>query len=147
MRLQLSPQSLKSVLRSGIALQVHSNKVANGILTVSISRAEAKRAHIKVGRGATVVIARGTTAGIKNGVSFLRLHLPRKVAAKLKKLRHATFSVRLSLVASRRRAPGHRRRRQVLRAGTLRLGAGGRLGPGPRRVRRRSPQPGSSPLT
>jgi PKD repeat protein len=98
--LQLSPQSLKSVLRNGIALQVHSNKVANGILTVSISRAEAKRAHIKVGRGSSVVIARGTTSAVKNGVSHLLLHLPRKVAAKLKKLRHATFSVRLSLVAS-----------------------------------------------
>jgi hypothetical protein len=99
-RLQLSPQGLKGVLRNGISLHVQSNKVANGILTVSISRAEAKRAHIKAGRGSTVVIARGTTAGIKNGTSFLRLHLPKGVASKLKKLRHATFSVRLSLVAA-----------------------------------------------
>ncbi len=98
--LQLSPRSLKSVLRYGLALQVKSNKVANGILTISISRAEAKRAHIKVGRGSTVVIARGTTAGIRNGVSFLSLRLPGAVAAKLGKLRHATFTVRLSLVAA-----------------------------------------------
>jgi PKD repeat protein len=100
-RLQLAPLGYKAVLRNGIALQVHSNKVANGILTVSISRALAKRAHIKIGRHAnSVVIARGTTAGIVNGVSFLRLHLPKGVSAKLKKLRHATFSVRLSLVAA-----------------------------------------------
>jgi hypothetical protein len=99
-RLQLSPRSLRAVLRSGLSLQVNSNKVANGILTVSISRAEAKRAHIKVGRGGAVVIARGTTAGIRNGVSFLSLHLPRGIASKLKKLRHATFTVRLSLVAA-----------------------------------------------
>ena len=99
-RLQLSPQSLKSVLRNGLSLQVHSNKVANGILTVTITRAEAKRAHIKAGPGNTVVIARGTTASIKNGVSFLKLHLPGKAAAKLRKLRHATFSIRLSLVAA-----------------------------------------------
>jgi hypothetical protein len=100
-RLQLAPLGYKAVLRNGIALQVHSNKVANGILTVSISRALAKRAHIKIGRHAnSVVIARGTTAGIVNGVSFLRLHLPKGIAAKLKKLRHATFTVRLSLVAA-----------------------------------------------
>jgi hypothetical protein len=99
-RLQLSPRSLKSVLRNGLSLQVRSNKVANGILTVSISRAEAKRLHIKVGRGRSVVIARGTTAGIRNGVSFLSLRLPHGIAAKLKKLRHATFTVRLSLVAA-----------------------------------------------
>jgi hypothetical protein len=83
-----------------MALQVHSNKVANGILTVSISRAEAKRAHIKAGRGSSVVIARGTTAGIRNGVSFLNLRLPAGIAKKLRKLRHATFTVRLSLVAA-----------------------------------------------
>jgi hypothetical protein len=103
--LHLAPRSLKSVLRNGLALQVNSNRVANGILTVSISRAEAKRAHIKVGRGSSVVIARGTTAGIHNGVSFLRLRLPAGVANKLKKLRHASFTIRLSLVA-----PGGARR-------------------------------------
>jgi PKD domain len=99
-RLQLTPQSLKSVLNKGIAVEVRSNRYANGIVTVSISRAEAKRAHIKLGRGSTVVIARGTTAGIQDGNSFLTLRLPRSAAAKLKKLRHATFTIRLSLVAA-----------------------------------------------
>jgi hypothetical protein len=88
------------VLNHGIALQVRSNKVANGILTISISRALAKRAHIKVGRGRTVVIARGTTAGIHSGVSVLSLRLPAGIAKKLRKLRHATFTVRLALVAA-----------------------------------------------
>jgi hypothetical protein len=99
-RLQLSPQSLKGVLNRGLALEVRSNKAANGILTISISRVLAKQAHIKAGRGKTVVIARGTTAGIQNGVSTLRLRLPAGVAKKLRKLRHATFTVQLKLVAS-----------------------------------------------
>jgi hypothetical protein len=46
------------------------------------------------------VIGRGTTAGIRSGVSVLSLHLPKAVATKLSKLRHVTLSVRLSLVAS-----------------------------------------------
>jgi hypothetical protein len=99
-RLQLRPQSLRSVLRSGLSLRVSSNRAANGILSISISRAAAKRAHIKVGRGANVVIARGTTAGIRDGVVSLRLGLPRAIAAKLKHLGRVTLTVRLSLVAA-----------------------------------------------
>lgn len=99
-RVQLTPQSLKSVLGTGITLQVKSNRAADGILTVSISRSEAKRAHIKVGRGFSVVLARGTTAGIRNGVSTLRLRLPRSTAAKLRRLGRVALTVRLSLVAS-----------------------------------------------
>ena len=47
--LQLLPQSLKTVLRNGISVRVTSNAPANGIATVSITRASAKKAHIQVG--------------------------------------------------------------------------------------------------
>jgi PKD domain len=99
-RLLLLPQSLKHVLHSGIAVRVTSNKAANGIATVSITRAEAKRAHIKVGKGPTVRIGLGTVASITNGTMTLHLHLSPTVAKKLSHLKHLTLTVRLALVAA-----------------------------------------------
>src|SRR5947199_244467 len=49
-RLQLLPQGLRSVLRSGVVVRVNSNQSANGFATVSITRSAARRAHIKAGR-------------------------------------------------------------------------------------------------
>jgi hypothetical protein len=99
-RLQLLPQSLRAALARGIAARVSSNKAANGVATVWISRATAKRAHINVGRSATVRIGLGTVSSITNGTVTLHLHLSRTVARKLAKLRHVTMTMRLSLVAS-----------------------------------------------
>jgi PKD domain len=97
--LQLRPQSLRNVLSSGILVQVNSSEPANGIATVSIARATAKRAHIRTGRGPSVVIGRGTVASIKDGTMTLRFKLSRGTAAKLKHLRHVTFTIRLALTA------------------------------------------------
>jgi hypothetical protein len=94
------PQSLKGVLRSGITIRVSSNVAANGIATVSISRAAAKRAHIKSGHGAAVRIGLGTVSSITNGTVTLHLHLSRTVAKKLAHLGHVTLTVRLALVAA-----------------------------------------------
>jgi hypothetical protein len=99
-RMQLLPQALRAVLRRGIAVQVSANEPANGIAQVSISRATAKRAHIKTGRGPSVTIGRGTLSQVKDGTIVLHLHLSRSMAAKLKQLRHATLTVRLSLVGA-----------------------------------------------
>lgn len=98
-RLQLMPQSLKAVLRSGIAVQVISNKAANGIATVSISRAAAKRAHLQLGKGPTVRIGIGTFSSITNGTVTLHLHLSKSIAKKLTHLGHLNLMVRLALVA------------------------------------------------
>jgi PKD domain len=98
-RLQLLPQSLKAVLRSGIAVRVTSSKPANGIATVWITRATAKKAGIQVGRGQTVRIGLGTVSSITNGTVTLRLHLSPAVAKKLSHLHRLTLSVRLALVA------------------------------------------------
>jgi PKD repeat protein len=98
--LQLMPQSLKGVLRSGIAVRVTSNLAANGIATVSITRAAAKRAHIKLGKGPAVRIGLGTVSSITNGTVMLHLHLSRAVAKKLAHLGHVTLTVRLALVAA-----------------------------------------------
>lgn len=100
----LMPQSLKAVLRSGIVMGVTSNKPANGIATVWITRASAKKAGMHVGKGATVRIGLGTISSIKNGTVLLRLHLSRAVAKKLSHLHHVAMTVRLSLVA-----PGNQR--------------------------------------
>jgi PKD domain len=97
-RLQLVPQGLQSMLRSGVAMKVTSNKAASGIVTVAISRGAARQAHIKAGRGPSVVIGRGTVAKITSGTMKLRLHLSRKVTAKLKHLRHVTLTIRVALV-------------------------------------------------
>jgi chitodextrinase len=98
-RVALSPQGLKGILRSGLALNVTSNQSANGILTLSIPRSAAKKAHIRVGHSPAVVIGRGTLSGIHSGSNHLHVHLPKATAAKLKRLGHVTLTIRLSLVA------------------------------------------------
>jgi hypothetical protein len=99
-RLQLLPQGFRSVLRLGVAVRVSSNQAANGITRVSITRAAARRAHIKAGRGPSVVIGVGTVSGIKDGTVTLHLRLSRAMSTKLKRLRHLALTVRLSLVAA-----------------------------------------------
>jgi PKD repeat protein len=98
--LQLLPQSLKAVLKNGIAVRVSSNKAANGIATVWITRAAARRAHINVGRSSAVRIGIGTVASITNGTVTLHLHLSSAVAKKLAHVGHVTMTVRLALVAA-----------------------------------------------
>ncbi|HEV3054887.1 MAG TPA: PKD domain-containing protein [Solirubrobacteraceae bacterium] len=99
-RLSLMPQSLTSALRNGVAMAVTTTATADGIATVSISRAAANRAHIKHGAGSTVVIGRGTVAGLKAGTVQLRLRLPSAIATHLLHLRHLTLTVRLALVGA-----------------------------------------------
>jgi PKD domain len=96
--LQLMPEGLRTVLRKGITVRLTSNRSADGFVTISISRAAADRAHIRHGRGATVVIGRGTLSGIKAGTATLHLRLSRAAAAKLKRLSHVALTVRLALV-------------------------------------------------
>jgi hypothetical protein len=79
---------------------VSSNEPADGIATLSIRRSAAKRAHIRAGRGPSVVIGRGTVAGVKNGSVTLHLHLSRGIAAKLARLKHVELTINLSLVAA-----------------------------------------------
>lgn len=98
--LLLMPQGLQTALRLGIAVRVSSNQPVDGFAWVSIARAAAKKAHIKTGRGPSVIIGQGTVSRIANGTAILRLHLSRTTAAKLKHLKHVTLSVRLALVAS-----------------------------------------------
>jgi hypothetical protein len=98
--LQLMPQSLRAVLRYGVAVRVKSNQRADGIATLSISRSAAKRANIRFGRGTSVVIGRGTLSGLKNGTVNLHLHVSRAIARKLAHLSHVTLTVRLMLVAA-----------------------------------------------
>jgi len=95
----LLPQSLKSVLRSGISVRVTSNAPANGIATVSITRASAKKAHIRVGHSPSVRIGLGTVSSIKNGTVTLHLYLSKSMAKKLNHLHHVAMTVRLALVA------------------------------------------------
>ena len=97
--LLLMPESLKSVLGSGISMHVTVNEASAGFITVSITRGEARSAHI-AGRGSSVVIGRGTVSQLKHGTASLRLRMARGVAAKLKHLRHVTLTVRLALVGT-----------------------------------------------
>jgi PKD domain len=98
--LQLLPQSLRSVLQHGLAVRVSSNEPADGIATLSITRSEARRAHLRAGRGPGVVIGRGTVAQIKDGTVTLHLRLSHGVAAKLGRLRDVTLTIRLVLRAA-----------------------------------------------
>lgn len=95
--MQLMPESLKSVLRTGILVAVRANETANGIATVSIPRKLARRAHIKAGSRPWVAIGRGTVRQVRDGTVLLHLHLSRVTATKLKGLGHVAMTVRLSL--------------------------------------------------
>ena len=95
--LQLMPEGLSAVLRAGLSLAVSSNEPADGLVTISITRSDARRAHIRVGRGPTVIVGRGTVSSVINGTVNLRLRLSRVTAARLRRLRHVTLTVRLTL--------------------------------------------------
>jgi hypothetical protein len=97
--LALMPESLHSVLNSGISMHVTVNETAAGFVSISIPRSEAHRAHI-AGRGSSVVIGRGTVSRLKHGTASLRLRMSHSVAAKLKHLRQVTLTVRLQLVGT-----------------------------------------------
>jgi hypothetical protein len=100
--LQLMPQGLRAMLRSGVAVVVSSNEPAAGLVYVSISRATAKRMHMKLGRSPLVAIGRGTVSGIKAGSQHLHLHLrlSQAMTNKLGALGHVTLTIRLALVDS-----------------------------------------------
>ncbi len=98
--IQLLPQSLKAVLRNGILVRVSSNKAANGIATVTITRRSARKAGIKVGRAGYVRIGLGTVNSVTNGTVTLRLHLSPAMAKKLSHLHHVAMTIRLALVSS-----------------------------------------------
>ena len=95
--LQIMPQGLKAMLRHGVAVRVGSNEAAAGIASVSISRATAKRAHIK-GGGPAIVIGRGTLSHLTAGTVELHLRLSRAMTKKLGHLHRVTLTVRLALV-------------------------------------------------
>jgi hypothetical protein len=97
-RLQLVPQGLRSVLRSGLQMKVTSNEAASGIVTVMIARSVARHLHMKVGHSPTVTIGRGTVSKITAGSVRLRLHLSRATVKKLAHLRHVTLTIRVALV-------------------------------------------------
>jgi len=99
-RMRLMPQALKTMLRSGIAIVVTSNQDANAIVTLSIPRGAARRAHIASGRGPAVMIGRGTASKITSGTGTLHLRLAASTVKKLRRLRHVTVTVRLALVAA-----------------------------------------------
>jgi hypothetical protein len=99
--LQLMPQSVKGVLRQGLALRVTSTQPANGLATVLLGRSSARRAHIKVARKQSgVVVGRGTLSGIKSGTVTLHMKLSRATVKKLSRLKHMFVTVRLALTAA-----------------------------------------------
>jgi hypothetical protein len=101
-KLQLVPESLRTLLRNGVALRAGANQAADGVASISITRAEAKLAHIPNGGSqAMVVIGRGTVKGILSGTTSLRLHLSKRVAAKLKRLHSVVLTVKLTALDSR----------------------------------------------
>jgi PKD domain len=100
-RMQLMPQSLGGLLRSGIAVQIGSTAAANGIITVLVSRDTAKQLHIK-GQGPVAVIGRGTLSSLTEGSTtlHLRLRLSQAMTTNLKSVKHLTLTVRLALVGT-----------------------------------------------
>jgi hypothetical protein len=98
-RVQLLPQSLRGVLRSGLAVQVKSNEAADGFATLSIFRSAAHRARLASAGNpnSQVVIGRGTVSGVKKGTVRLRMRVSSATAKKLAHAGHLTFTLHLTL--------------------------------------------------
>lgn len=99
-RIQLLPQALKQVLRSGIAVRLTSSGEASGFASVKVTRAIAKRLHLRVGRGPAVVIGQGFVSEVFGGTATLHLYLSRGTVAKLKSLKHLSLTISLQLVGA-----------------------------------------------
>jgi hypothetical protein len=97
-RMQLLPQSMRGLVRSGIAVRTNSNEPANGIAWVTITRAAAKRLELTTGDGQFVVIGRGTVSSIKGGQATLHFRLSPAVSTKLKRARHLALTLHLTLI-------------------------------------------------
>lgn len=97
-QLLLVPQSMSGMLRQGVTAQVTSNEAANGIVSITVSRAVAKQAGLTTGKGSSVVIGQGTVSQVKNGTVTLRMKLSRKTVTKLRRLQHVALTLRLTLV-------------------------------------------------
>jgi hypothetical protein len=100
-RLQLLPQSLRSVLSNGLDVRVSSNEAADGVTTICIRNAAARRARIGLGDDpqGLVVVGRGTVAAIKRGRSTLHIRIASSTAAKLAHLGQLTLTLRMTLFA------------------------------------------------
>jgi hypothetical protein len=100
-RLQLLPQSLKSVLQNGLGVRVTSNESANGFATLSIFRSAAHRARLAAAGNpnSLVVIGRGTVSGVKKGTVSLRVRISSATASKLAHAGGLTFTLHLTLYA------------------------------------------------
>lgn len=98
LRLQLMPQSLKRMLRHGLAMALYSSVPAAGVAEISIPRAAARKAHLRAKRGADVTIGRGTIAGVAEGTTSLDIHISRATARKLAHLHRVTMTIRVTLV-------------------------------------------------
>ena len=99
-RLRLMPQGLRSVLQSGVAVQVTSNTAACGIVSLWIPRAAAVSARIADGGGSSVAVGRGTVGRIKVGTVMLHVRLSPTMAGKLGRLAHVTLTIRMALKAA-----------------------------------------------
>ncbi len=100
--LRLVPQSLRSLLRSGMVVRITSNRVADGLVALEIPRSLARRAHLRTGSATSVVVGRGTVAGIRAGTMTVHVRLSASIARKLGRLHHLTFTLRMTLVGSGR---------------------------------------------
>ncbi|MBV9309864.1 MAG: hypothetical protein JOZ73_03490 [Solirubrobacterales bacterium] len=95
------PEGLRKLLRIGVAVRVRSNRKADGIATLMIPRAAARRAHLRTGRKAFVVIGRGTVSRI-HGIRNLHVKIAPNIARKLRRLHRLKLTIRLALVSAGR---------------------------------------------
>jgi PKD domain len=99
-QLLVLPQGLGAALRGGVRVRVTSNKAADAIASLLITRRAAKRAHLRPGRGSSFTIGRGTFSGVRVGTMTLHLRVSHKIAVKLRQVRHLAITVRVTLFAA-----------------------------------------------
>jgi hypothetical protein len=94
---QLISSSVKSLIKQGIPIVLNTNRPGAGFVTILLSRASAKAAHINAGSLAAVGIGTGILSGVVQGSTHLRLHLGKSVAARLSHLSKLTLTLRVQL--------------------------------------------------
>src|SRR5205807_3340051 len=75
-RVQLLPQALRSVLKSGVAVRVSSNLAADGFTSLSIPSKYARQAKLRGIHGSTMTIGRGTLSGVVKGTKVVHVRIP-----------------------------------------------------------------------
>lgn len=96
--IRLRPSSLRKLVRSGLLVDISTDRKLSAFVDLLIPRGTARRAHIRAGKAKFVLVGTGVIATIPRGQSKFRVRLNRRIARRLAKLGHVRITLRLSVI-------------------------------------------------